>query len=390
MTAYQRLTAAEIKVGAPLGSVTTRTRPVREPVYSTRAALDRVVADAVTHGPCYVLFSGGRDSSLVLALATRAAREVGVPDPIPVTAIYVGDERADETRWQNLVLEHLGITERIVLSVTDERTSLGELATTHLRRRGLVWPEAVHTQPLFFAQLDPGTVLTGEGGDAFLEARRITPLHLIRANRRVPSLALLRAGAAALAPRPVVLRNARRRFSAERLPWMRPVAREVLAADEAALRGPLRWDRATWAFHYTRVNRLALDNADVSASEYDLVLRHPLAEEPVIAALAAEGGVWGFRGRTNLFRRLGADVLPDEVLARRTKAAFNASRWGERERHFARTYRGGAFDPDYFDEDRLRDEWLSEMPHPVTHFLAQIAWLHHEGLPLVPEAQQNA
>src|SRR5699024_7542541 len=188
---------------------------------TTRAALDQVVTEAVTTGPCYVLFSGGRDSSLVLALATRAARSHGVADPIPVTAVYPEDAQADESGWQDLVLDHLGIGDRIVLSVTDERTTLGELATAHLRRRGLVWPEAVHTQPLFFAQLDRGTVLTGEGGDAFLEGRRVTPLFLLRRRRRLPSLALLRAAGAALLPKSVVRRQARRTYAdPDLLPWL--------------------------------------------------------------------------------------------------------------------------------------------------------------------------
>src|SRR5699024_8089576 len=335
MTRYQLLTAAEVNVASPLGAA-QRSDGKNAPTHgSTRAALDRVATESVTGGPCYVLFSGGRDSSLLLALATRAARDNGVPDPIPVTAVYPGHAKADESRWQKLVPEHLGITERIVLSVTDERTTPGELATMHLRRRGLVWPEAVHTQPLFFAQLDPGTVLTGEGGDLFLEGRRITPLYLVRRDRRLPSVGLLRAAAGALAAPAVALRAARRSFVGDNaMPWFRPAAHDLLAAEEVLIRGPLPWDDATWALHHLRANRLALDNADVSAAEYGHRLRHPIAELSVVAALAREGGTWGFRGRTNLFRRLGADLLPDEVLARRSKASFNASRWGEREEAF--------------------------------------------------------
>src|SRR5690625_1146418 len=133
MTRYQRLTAAEVNVASPLGAA-QRSDGKNAPTHgSTRAALDRVATESVTGGPCYVLFSGGRDSSLVLALATRAARDNGVPDPIPVTAVYPGDEDADEREWQRLVLDHLEITEQVVISVTDERSTLGELATTHLR-----------------------------------------------------------------------------------------------------------------------------------------------------------------------------------------------------------------------------------------------------------------
>lgn len=380
---YERLSAAELDVGAPLGFMPAVSS--QHDGATTRAALEQVIAEAVSTGPCYVLFSGGRDSSLVLALAVHVARRLGAPAPVPVTAVYPGQDEADESHWQQLVLRHLGITEHVVLSITNQRSTLGDMALRHLRRRGLVWPEAAHTQPVFFEQLDPGTVLTGEGGDAFLEGRRITPLHLIRSRRRLPSRALVAAAATALAPRAVVAHQSRRTFAdPDLLPWLQPSARAILAADEVALRGPLRWDAATWAMFDQRSNRLALDNPTVSAAEYGHVLRHPIAEPPVVAALAAEGGRWGFPGRTNLFRRLGADLLPDAVLARRSKASFNASRWGEREREFATAYNGGAFSPDFIDEERLRQVWLSERPHPVSFFLAQIAWLHQERLPLAP------
>lgn len=381
---YERLTAAELRVAAPLGLMPPAARPHDDGV-STRAAMEQVVTDAVAEGTCYVLFSGGRDSSLVLAMAVDAARRLGVRAPIPVTAVYPGDEQSDETEWQHLVLDHLGISERVVLTIADERSTLGDLALRHLRSRGLVWPEAVHTQPAFFEQLDAGTILTGEGGDAFIEGRRITPLYLALRRRRVPSAALLGAAVGALAPSMLVRRRARRTYSdPELLPWLRPAAREVLAADEVALRGPLRWDASTWAIFDQRTTRLGLDNAVVSAAEYGLRMRHPIAEAEVIAALAREGGRWGFRGRTNLFRMLGSDLLPDAVLARRSKAAFNASRWGERERVFAHDYTGGAFDPTFIDEERLREVWLSDRAHPVSFFLAQIAWLHQHGLPQEP------
>src|SRR5690606_31830856 len=109
-----------------------------------------------------------------------------------------------------------------------------------------------------------------------------------------------------------------------------------------------------------------------------------LAEPLVVAALAAEGARWGFRGRTSLFRHLGADLLPDVVLARQSKAAFNGSRWTARELEFARDYSGGAFDPALVDEERLRTAWLGERPHPVSYVLAQLAWLRQEGVPLEP------
>jgi asparagine synthase (glutamine-hydrolysing) len=50
-----------------------------------RQALEQVVRNALQRPPCGVAFSGGRDSSLVLAVATHVARRDGLPDPLPIT-----------------------------------------------------------------------------------------------------------------------------------------------------------------------------------------------------------------------------------------------------------------------------------------------------------------
>src|SRR5579884_3063930 len=49
------------------------------------AALESVLVAALSRPPCAVSFSGGRDSSAVLALATDAARRHGLELPVPVT-----------------------------------------------------------------------------------------------------------------------------------------------------------------------------------------------------------------------------------------------------------------------------------------------------------------
>ena len=71
-------------------------------------ALERACLPALEYGPCLVSFSGGRDSSLVLAAATRAARRHGLPLPVPVTNRFAGVPYADESTWQELVMAHRG------------------------------------------------------------------------------------------------------------------------------------------------------------------------------------------------------------------------------------------------------------------------------------------
>jgi asparagine synthase (glutamine-hydrolysing) len=48
-------------------------------------ALFAAIEPALASGKCLVAFSGGRESSWVLAVATEAARSHGYADPIPVT-----------------------------------------------------------------------------------------------------------------------------------------------------------------------------------------------------------------------------------------------------------------------------------------------------------------
>ena len=69
---FLRLTPLEVALSAPVGAVAEVVRP--RPLGSARAALERAVLPAVRSGRCHVLFSGGRDSSLVLAVATAVAR----------------------------------------------------------------------------------------------------------------------------------------------------------------------------------------------------------------------------------------------------------------------------------------------------------------------------
>ncbi|WP_454043034.1 asparagine synthase-related protein [Cellulosimicrobium sp. Marseille-Q8652] len=371
---FLRLSPLEVALSAPVG--TSSRVPTRQREHGARTALERAVLPALRSGSCHVLFSGGRDSSLVLAVATAVARREGLPLPVPVTAVYPGVPESDESEWQERVLAHLGLTRRVVIEVRDERSLLGDVSVASLARRGLVWPAAVQSQPRLFDGLDPGAhVLTGEGGDGFVAPVRGTPLHLLASSRRRPSRALVRAGAEALEPAALARRRVRRGTGLrDSAPWLTRRALDVLARETVDARGPLRWDVAKRALLGRRSTVLALHNTAAGAAELGVTLHHPLADETFVAALAADGGPRGFRGRTDTFRRLGADLLPDAVLARSTKARFNSSRWGDRERDFAVSWDGSGVDPELVDVARLRREWLGS-PLPASRFLVHVAWL---------------
>lgn len=372
--AFLRLTPLEVALSAPVGTVADASRP--RAVEPARAALERSVLPALRSGRCHVLFSGGRDSSLVLAVAAAVARRESLPLPVPVTAVYPGLPESDESDWQERVLTHLGLDRGVVVEIHDERRFLGDVSLASLARRGLVWPAAVQSQPVLLAGLPDGAhVLTGEGGDGVVAPVRGTPVHLLASSRRRPSHALVHAVLGALEPSVLALRRLRRGGELrDAAPWLTARALDVLARETVAARGPLRWDAAKRALLERRSTVLALHNTVAGAAELGVTLGHPLADPAFVAALATDGGARGYRGRTDTFRRLASDLLPDEVLARTSKARFNTSRWGDRERDFALSWDGSGVDPDLVDTDLLRREWLGT-PLPAARFLVHVAWL---------------
>ncbi|WP_162606523.1 asparagine synthase-related protein [Jiangella asiatica] len=375
-TPYYRLSAFELATSwvpgvRPLG-------PLPDTVSSARIAFESAVRPALLRPPCYVSFSGGRDSSAVLAVATHIARREGLADPVPVTEVYPGIDAADESHWQRLVIDHLGLHEWTRISISGESDLLGAAAQASLLRRGVLWPPSFHVKDALFATASGGTLLTGEGGDEVIGPRRVTPVTLLVRKRRRPRPALLRAVTAALAPAPLRRAWLRRDIArSDQQPWLRPsVAREhrrQLAADEAA--EPLSWGRAIrWVRHRRAVDAV-LTNYQALGTEHDVVVGHPLLDDGFLAALAGAGGRWGFAGRTALMRILFADVLPDEILRRSTKASFDRAYMGEATRDFARGWDGTGVDTDLVDPETLRAAWLSDHPSTLSGTLLQQAWL---------------
>ena len=378
-----RLSPVEIAAGVPLGEIPwngpTSTAGAGEP--RARAVLESVVGSALRQGPTVVSFSGGRDSSAVLAVATHVARRDGLPLPVPVTLSFPGLEGADESEWQRLVLEHLRLPGRRVVRVHAQERLLGDLARASLGRHGLVWPANAHADVLR-ESLDRGTqLLTGEGGDEVLGTRRLTPWTVARAARRPRNVQHLRELWGTVAGPALPLgRLAGRNPWIDVVPWARGEARQALRADLARqARSPWRYDRATAHLMRRRVPAVLAHNLQVLAAERDLRLHHPLQHPDFVTALAQDGGSWGFRGRTDTMRFLFADLLPDALLARRSKASFNGSRFGEDERDFVTGWDGTGIDDRLVDIDTLRRNWLSARPAGVTGPLLHQAWLAQAG-----------
>ena len=185
-----RLTPLEIASGLPFGAP-ERIVPLPRPGVGAREALEAAMLPALRRSPCLVSFSGGRDSSTVLAAATALARREGLPDPVPATLRAPGAARADETEWQERVVAHVGIADWERIEVHDELDALGPYATRVLRRHGLLWPFNIHFHLPLLDRARGGSLLTGVGGDELFSAAA----HPTRAPPRVRAGPRRRCGA---------------------------------------------------------------------------------------------------------------------------------------------------------------------------------------------------
>lgn len=374
---YIRLSQRELVHGSPLtvGRSATDGRafaPSRDP----RAALEQTMSRAFARESVFVSFSGGRDSSAVLALAVDFARRHGRPDPVPVILRYPGHPAADETDWQTMVLRHLGLTGEIVHERRTPQTYLDDEAKRSLRERGLLWPAALHLDHVVFETARGGTLLTGEGGDEVLGPRRITPVTLLLRERRRPSRALIRWAVRSLEPRGAALRRELRELNGTPMSeWVDATALRDIAAQNLVSRGPMHWGDETRRMISGTIPTILTHNLAVLCEGFDIDAQHPLLDPRFLLAWAASGGRWGFAGRTDAMRRLFSDLLPEPVLARSTKAHFGSSRWGEAEREFAREWDGTGL-PEQINPERIRAHWLSEQPSGTSALALHAAWLH--------------
>ncbi len=357
---------------------------------TARTALEGVLLEHLQRGPCVVTFSGGRDSSAVLALAAHVAAREGLPAPIAATHDFPGDPEADEREWQHAVLDHLAAAgtpvEHVRVPSAPHFDLLGETATAGLREHGLLWSAPVHSLTSMWALARGAAVLTGQGGDEVIAGQRCAPLALLR-RRRGRLRANRPAAAVALAPE-AVRAGARRRRERD-LPapgWLTPAGlARTRATDRAGERGkPLLFADALAAHRRDRGFALGLATSGALAAAAGAVEAHPLLDARFTAALAAEGHPFGFGNRTSAMVRVFDGLLPHAVLHRSTKARFHTPTFGPAARAFAQRWSGQGLDDGLVDPAALRACWLSEAPWAGTMLALQAAWLHDAGLPRRP------
>ena len=376
------LTPLEVASGYVLGTDARAPRFPRRPGEAPIAAFEAAVREALLRPPCAVAFSGGRDSSAVLAVAAAVARRDGLPPPIPVTLTFPTSPESDETMWQERVVRHLELDDWVRLEILGELDCVGPYATAELVRRGLYWPANAHLLVALLETVPGGALLTGDGGDlAFMTpdwADRL--LAILSRHERPEPRDILRLG---FALSPPVLRRAvlrRRQPQPVPCPWLQPGA--LRAVEEQiwsyAAEEPLRLDsRLEWGWRLRPV-QMALATFDVFAADVDAKLIHPFQTPRFRASLAETArSVRRFPDRTEAMRWLFSDVLPDDVCARPTKGGFRDVFWNHHSRAFAEDWDGGGADPELVKIDVLRTLWRS--PQAREHFRSctqlQAAWL---------------
>lgn len=338
------------------------------------AALERALLPALSRPPAFVSFSGGRDSSAVLATAADVARRNGLPDPVPAVMRFGEAPETDETEWQELVLKHLRIERPEVVTVEHELDALGPAATSALRRYGVRWPGNAYMHDPIVELARGGSMLTGVGGDELFGTT--ASRHVLLAHRRVrPRPRDLAAVPLAFMPKGVRAEVLRRRTPVE-YPWLTAAGADLagrsLARDEAEW--PHRWDRALRYWQRTRAYASLGAALPALAGDRDVLVVNPFLDRGFLAELELLGGPTGFPSRSAAMRQLFGELLPEATLDRRTKAAFTSPVWGPYTRAFATEWDGVGVDAQLVDVDALRAQWLTPEPDFRTVLLLHAAW----------------
>jgi hypothetical protein len=356
----------------------TTSHPTADPI----TALERLLLPALSRTPCVVGFSGGRDSSLILATALRLARREGLPEPVAVTKRYPGHAEADETAWQEYVVRHLGVTDWEVQTFDDEFDLLGPAAKDSLRRHGALWPATVHTRAPQLEVARGGAYLGGEGGDEVLGGFRGAAWSALRSGALPPGRWAAKELVKAFAPRHLRRYVARRRRSEDSArDWLRPELRawfqRTLVEDE--VRRPLDHAAALGDHLSRRALQVAMHNLHGIGRSLDVDYVQPLVAPSFAAALARHAPRLGPADRTATMRAHFADLLPDALLARGHKATFNSAYAGRHTRAFVASWDGSGLDLELIDPDALRRVWSEPVLHGGTFQLVQAAWLAGDG-----------
>ena len=367
------LTPLEVASGRPLGGASLEL-PEPDPG-GPRAALERRLRQELARGRCVVALSGGRDSSVVLAVAAAVARREGLALPAAVSLSFPG-RFGDEAEWQELVVRAAAIDDWERVEVGEELDLVGPLAAAALRRHGLLFPPHAHLYAPVLERARGGTVLTGIGGDNAVDGWRFQRLAQAARGRRRPTREDSRSLALWMAPhrlrRRLLARGSRAAPS-----WLTDEARRWWLGQhaEAEAGWPRRWPAAVALATGGRRLAVAQAGLDLLAAAAGARIAHPLLDPAWLAAIAASGSAAGPGGRERLWPRLFADVLPVPLAARAVKAVYDGVYFTGPSRRFTEAWDGRGLHGGVVDPGRLRATWRDPWRAHLPGTLQQALWL---------------
>jgi Asparagine synthase len=370
------LSPLELASGLVFGAGPRRARASEDVRAQPAEALEEAVLPALARGPCFVSFSGGRDSSVVLAAAVSAARREGLPLPVPVTNVFPEAAGSSESEWQELVVTHLGLTEWVRLELHDELDCVGPLAQGILERHGLLWPFNAHFHAPLLEVARGGTLLTGVGGDELLGTSHWARAAAVLSGAVRPGLRDVPRAALALAPYAVRRAVLRRRLPVDtRLAWLTDSANEELlrcCADDLAGE-PLRWADRRRRWSERRETEIGLRSLDLIAQGYGARIEHPLTDARFASSVARFAAGKRLHDRTSVLRAAFSSLLPAPMLERASKAAFGSVFFGPASRALAEDAVNELTEVDAVEQSALRDEWSEASPDAHSFLLLQAA-----------------
>ncbi|HWT92004.1 MAG TPA: asparagine synthase-related protein [Solirubrobacteraceae bacterium] len=377
MPAVPPLDPLEIYAGMFLGD---RRTPLPDPGLlpgTPREVLEALLRDALADGPCHVSFSGGRDSSAILAAAVHVARREGLPDPVPLTARYPEHPDAQESEWQELVVRHLGLREWTVFDVTTELDVLGAVARDALAGHGVTGIPSAHSMVLFARRAGGGTLLTGTGGDEVFSSWGHRRMSLQRILRVRPPRRAARALLATGMPRRVRhARDTRRSTAQVGLPWLTGAAnRELAERWRASSRFERTWREGLAGMLESRGYEVIRAVLGAYAADAGVRLVEPFFDPRFVRAYAAHGPRLGPLSRDAALEELFGDLLPQSVVRRSTKATFNGVLVGPDAAAFTDAWDGTGLDEGLVDPDAVRAQWRDPRSDSRALPAMQAAWL---------------